>query len=141
MPPAIVTATIQATVLSFASCLVAMYLSSSTPPVFALVINAMLATPPNFLWQQYIERKFPGYYTRRIEIDDDGKGAKVEKKLNVRNTFAKFVLDQTVAAVVNVVTFLGGVRLLNGESKEVAWHVVKEVCNSLPIRIYRCTSC
>lgn len=128
MPPAIVTATIQSTILSLASCLVAMYLSSSTPPVLALVTFSLLSTPPNFLWQQYLERKFPGYYTRKIEIDDDGKGAKVEKKLNVRNTLAKFVLDQTVAALVNVVMFLAGVRLLNGESMSVSWHVVKEVC-------------
>ena len=84
------------------------------------------------MWQQYLETKFPGYYTQKIEIDDDGKGAKVEKKLNIRNTLAKFVLDQTVAAVVNVVAFLGGVRLLNGESLETCWHVVKEVRYSLP---------
>lgn len=130
MPPAIVTATIQSTILSLASCLVAVYLSSSTPPVLALVTFSLLSTPPNFLWQQYLERKFPGYYTRKIEIDDDGKGAKVEKKLNVRNTLAKFVLDQTVAALVNVVMFLAGVRLLNGESMSVSWRVVKEVCYS-----------
>ena len=77
---------------------------------------------------------FPGYYTRRIDIDDDDKGAKVEKKLNVRNTLAKFMLDQTLAALVNVVAFLGGVRLLNGESLEVSWQVVKEVRCSIPTR-------
>ncbi len=134
MPPAIVTATIQSTVLSLASCLVAMYVSSSTPPVFALITFALLSTPPNFLWQQYLEKKFPGYYTGKIEIDDDGKGAKVEKKLNVRNTLTKFVLDQTVAALVNVVTFLAGVRLLNGESMGACWHVVKEVRYTQPHR-------
>ena len=128
MLPAIVTATVQATILSFASCMVAKYLSSSTPPVLALVAFAILSTPPNFLWQQYIERKFPGYYTRKIEVDDYGKGVKVETKLNIRNTIAKFVLDQTVAALVNVMTFLGGVRLLNGESVDVCWQAVKEVC-------------
>jgi len=132
MPPAIMTATVQASILSFASCLVAMYVSSSKPPVFALVIYALLSTPPNFLWQQYIEKKFPGYSTRKIEVDDDGNGAKVERKLNVRNTAAKFVLDQTVAAIVNVVAFVGGVRLLSGESLDVCWHVVKEVSYNYP---------
>ena len=51
----------------------------------------------------------------------------MEQKLNIRNTLAKFVLDQTVAALVNVITFLGGVKLLNGESTGVSWQIVKEV--------------
>lgn len=56
----------------------------------------------------------------------------MERKLNVRNTAAKFVLDQTVAAIVNVVAFVGGVRLLSGESLDVCWHVVKEVSYNYP---------
>lgn len=39
----------------------------------------------------------------------------------------KLVLDQTLGAVVNVVAFLGGVRLLRGVSLEESLQVVQEV--------------
>ena len=39
----------------------------------------------------------------------------------------KFVLDQTLGALVNVVAFLGGVRLLRGASLEESLQVVHEV--------------
>ena len=63
----------------------------------------------------------------------------MEKKLNIRNTLAKFVLDQTVAALINVVTFLGGVKLLDGGSMDVCWQVVKQVCQSIHLRPHKST--
>lgn len=90
----------------------------------------MISTPPNFLWQQYIESKFPGYTLRKIEVDDGGKGVKVEKKLNARNTMVKIGLDQTIGAVVNVAAYIGGTRALRGVPLNVCWDVVKEVCSS-----------
>lgn len=60
-------------------------------------------------------------------MDDGGKSVNVGKRLNKRNTMKKFVLDQTLGAVVNVVAFLGGVRLLRGVSLEESLQVVQEV--------------
>lgn len=70
-----------------------------------------------------------------MEVDDDAgeKGVRWEKRLIIRNTAAKFGLDQTVGAVVNVVAFLAGVRLLRGASLAESWFVVKEVGSFLRI--------
>ena len=64
---------------------------------------------------------------QKVEVDDGGKGVEVEKKLNVRNTCIKVLLDQTVASWVNVVFYIAGIRLLRGVSPELAWIAVKEV--------------
>ena len=40
----------------------------------------------------------------------------MEKKLNIRNTILKIVTDQTVAAAINTVAFLGIVPALRGAS-------------------------
>lgn len=74
---------------------------------------------------------FPGYTTEKLDLDDGGKGVKnVGKRLHKRNTMKKVVLDQTLGAVVNVMAFLGGVRLLRGVSLEESLKVVQEVCVS-----------
>lgn len=41
---------------------------------------------------------------------------KIKKKLNVRNTAAKFFLDQTIGAAANTVLFMVGIALLQGRS-------------------------
>ena len=125
----ILTATLQSTILTLCSLLIAEYLTSSPPPnIPALLFYTLLSTPPNYLWQQYIEDKFPGYTLKKLDVDDGGKGVEVEKRLNVRNTLIKLGLDQTIAAVVNVVMYIGGSRALRGLPLEECWMAVKEVC-------------
>lgn len=75
-----------------------------------------------------MESKFPGYYLKKVEVDDGGKGVEVEKKLDVKNTLIKFGLDQTIGAVVNVTSYIGGTRWLRGVPIGECWNVVKEVC-------------
>ncbi|KAK2473718.1 hypothetical protein H9L39_13678 [Fusarium oxysporum f. sp. albedinis] len=59
-----------------------------------------VSTPPNYLWQDYLENKFPGYDSRKKDVlKRHGKAA--NDKLNVPNTLAKTILDQTIGAVVN----------------------------------------
>lgn len=129
MVPPILTATLQSTILTLCSLLIAQYLTSSPPPnIPVLLFYTLLSTPPNYLWQQYIEDKFPGYTLQKLDVDDGGKGVEVEKRLNVRNTLIKLGLDQTIAAVVNVVTYIGGSRALRGLPLEECWMAVREVC-------------
>lgn len=64
-------------------------------------------------------------------MDDGGKGVEIEKRLNVRNTLIKLGLDQTVAAVVNVVAYIGGSRALRGLPLQECWMAVREVCGCL----------
>lgn len=104
-----------------------MLFSRTTPPVLAFLIFTFISTPPNFLWQQFLERRFPGYIVqKKLEADDDEKG--VKKRLNIRNTVAKLLLDQLLGSFVNTVAFVGGVRLLRGDSLDGALIAVKEVC-------------
>ena len=131
MAPAIVVATLQSAVLTLCSLLIARFLTSLPPPdIPSLLLYTLISTPPNFLWQQYIESQFPGYTLKKLEVDDGGKGVEVEKKLNPRNTLVKIGLDQTLGAVVNVAAYIGGTRVLRGVPLGVCWDVVKEVCAS-----------
>lgn len=124
----VVTATIQSIIISFCSCLVALYLTPDRPPhIPSILIYSALATPPNIWWQRTLEAWFPGYTVKKVEVDDGGKGVEVEKELNVRNTCIKVVLDQTLSAVVNVSAYIGVTRLLKGVPPDIAWSAVKNV--------------
>ncbi|KAG7008468.1 hypothetical protein G7Y79_00005g016090 [Physcia stellaris] len=127
MAPRILVATLQSAFLSLCSSLVATYFTNSNPPILALVTFTLLSTPPNYLWQQKIEKLLPGYTTRKIAVDDGGRGVEVEKKLNVKNTAMKFAFDQTILALINVTLFIGGVRLLQGIPPNECLQAVKEV--------------
>ena len=99
--------------------------------MLSLILFAALSTPPNFWWQQFLERHLPGYPLKKLKVDDDGKGVEVERKLDVKNTVIKVLLDQTVASLVNVVAFIGGTRLLRGVPLELCWNAVREVSNCI----------
>ena len=130
MPSPIVTATLQAAVLNLCSCAFASVVSPKAPPIIPFFIFTLISTPPNFLWQQYIERVFPGYSTRKPDLDSGEKEGREVKRLNVGNTLIKLGLDQTIGATVNTTAFLVGVRLLRGVPLEECWLAVKEVCHS-----------
>ena len=132
MAPHILIATLQSAFLSFCSSLVATYFTASDPPILALVTFSLLSTPPNYLWQQQVEKLLPAYTTRKIEVDAGGRGVTVEKKLNVSNTIMKFAFDQTVLALINVTLFIGGVRLLQGVPLNECLRAVKEVHDPCP---------
>ena len=131
MPSPVVRATLQATILTLCSLLIARFLTSNPPPnIPALLIYTLLSTPPNFWWQEYIEKKFPGYTLGKVEVDDGGKGVEVEKKLNVANTLIKLGLDQTVASIVNVVAYIGLTRLFSGVPAVECLDAVRKVRSS-----------
>lgn len=125
--PHIVIATLQSAFLSLCSSLVATYFTTSNPPILALVFFSLLSTPPNYFWQQSVEKLLPGYTTQKVKVDDGGRGVEVQKKLNVKNTLMKFVFDQTVVALINVTLFIGGTRLLRGVPLDECWKAVREV--------------
>lgn len=123
MVPPIVIATLQSASISLCSCVFAMLFSRTTPPVLAFLIFTFISTPPNFLWQQFLERRFPGYIVQKLDADEKG----VKKRLNIRNTLAKLLLDQSLGSFVNTAAFVGAVRLLRGDSLDGALIAVKEV--------------
>ncbi|KAL8723408.1 MAG: hypothetical protein Q9181_007288 [Wetmoreana brouardii] len=144
MPSPLVKATLQSTVLALCSALVATFFTPKSPPIVALVIFAFLATPPNFLWQQYLERKLPGYKTEKHESNGEVKdgtpaagGVTVKRRLNVPNTLMKVMIDQTIGSVVNVALYLAGVSALQGVPLAECLQVVKEQTWPLMIAGYK----
>lgn len=82
-----------------------------------MVLLSIIQTPPNYKWQMSLEHHFPGYPAKHATAEK----AKVEQSvpeemqsLSVTNTVIKFILDQTVGAVVNNLMFLVGINLLRG---------------------------
>ena len=95
MPSALEAATIQSALLNITSSILAQLLTSyrkAKPlhaksllnplgldflPIAQILIFSLLSTPPNFLWQAYLERRFPGYPVdkgkQKLKVDDDGK--------------------------------------------------------------------
>ncbi|KAK3987425.1 hypothetical protein QBC44DRAFT_331453 [Cladorrhinum sp. PSN332] len=150
-PSPIVIATIQAAVITAISNLIAQAISAQQEnkpltinliPTFQFILFAIVSTPPNFLWQEFLESTFPGYHpsptseavtsasaNNEAELDDEAeKGRLVEPKLNKANTAIKTVLDQTVGAAVNTLMFslfMGGIR------EAMAHHHHVEVSNGL----------
>lgn len=75
------------------------------------VVFSLIATPPNVLWQEYLEEKFPADLV-------DEKGV---KRLHKTNTAVKFTLDQTVGAIVNSYLFIAGIGALKGKDSFTIW--------------------
>lgn len=107
--------------------------------VFFTLTNA----PLNWLWQQFLERSFPGYPTSsRVSKQDLEKGGiaksgtiqgqegRITKpKLNLRNTFIKWFVDcMCLGALFNTVSFLVMMGLMKGESFELIKKNLETVC-------------
>ncbi|KAL8946158.1 MAG: hypothetical protein Q9222_007409 [Ikaeria aurantiellina] len=125
--------TFQAAILTLCSALVATFLTPKNPPIVALVIYAFLATPPNFLWQKFLERRFPGYEIEKQESNGEvkggtpgGGGVTVKRKANVANILSKIVIEQSLGSIVNVALHLGVVRALQGVPVGECLQAVKE---------------
>ncbi|KAK2608458.1 hypothetical protein QQS21_003028 [Conoideocrella luteorostrata] len=72
-------------------------------PVFKFLMFGVISTPPNFMWQDFLESTFPARSPQPHPKETD-KPPK-EQPLDVRNTIIKFLLDQTVGAVFNTLLF------------------------------------
>ncbi|KAL7947393.1 hypothetical protein V8C42DRAFT_317652 [Trichoderma barbatum] len=83
--------------------------------ILRFVVYSALVTPPNYKWQEFLERKFPS----RTPVDEPSPDSKsdpkspekqsqvvVKDRLNLTNTAAKFLLDQSLSAPLNTVAFL-----------------------------------
>ncbi|EKG13681.1 Mpv17/PMP22 [Macrophomina phaseolina MS6] len=107
-------------------------------PVLQFVLFTALSTPPNVLWQEFLEEAFPGQKKLPPPAPNprnDEKPAKDEVKdkandkragMNWWNVFVKFLLDQTVGGAVNTVLFIAGMKALNGAGSEEITTAVRE---------------
>ncbi|KAI1088210.1 hypothetical protein F5B19DRAFT_472401 [Rostrohypoxylon terebratum] len=125
MPSPMMKATLAAAGLSSASNILAQFLEAyrdSKPFVFDLakflqfVTVTFITAPPNYMWQQLLERNFPAYERKEPVGDvekqnarDDGEvreDLEQKPKLNWRNTFTKWFIDCiTLGAIMNTAAF------------------------------------
>ncbi|TQS36420.1 hypothetical protein Golomagni_03132, partial [Golovinomyces magnicellulatus] len=98
--------------------------------VIQFVIFTALNSPPNYIWQTYLENSFPSSHLsispteHQNKGNHDPRGKKPEQKskprLLLKNTFIKFFLDQTIGACVNTLFFLIVLAGLRGASIDEA---------------------
>lgn len=95
---------------------------------------SILSSPPNVVWQVYLERRFPGYTSPSPppsssspeKLPQQEPQKQRPQSLNKRNTAIKFALDQTLGALFNTVLFLAGMPLLRGERDlSLIWAAVR----------------
>ncbi|KAI1213761.1 uncharacterized protein F4807DRAFT_198970 [Annulohypoxylon truncatum] len=139
MPSPMMKATLAAAGLSSASNILAQFLEAyrdSSPFVFdfakflQFVTVTFITAPPNYMWQQLLERNFPAYerkepvgdVEKQTARDEDGgvRGDLEQKpKLNWRNTFTKWFIDCiTLGAIMNTVAFFILMGILKRESMD-----------------------
>ncbi|RDA83751.1 hypothetical protein CP532_4987 [Ophiocordyceps camponoti-leonardi (nom. inval.)] len=104
-PRPLVTATVQAALLGALSNVLAQLLAGrgggadeSTKsidwiPVLQFLLFNIVSTPPNFLWQEFLESTYPAHPRKN------------NGSLSIPNTIIKFALDQTIGALVNTLLF------------------------------------
>ncbi|KAI1751490.1 hypothetical protein F4782DRAFT_505134 [Xylaria castorea] len=105
------------------------------------VTVAFLTAPPNYMWQQLLERTFPAYEHKRpsagsdsprdlekqmTETPEAGAGPEPKPKLNIKNTFTKWFIDCiTVGAIFNTVTFFVLMGMLKRQPVAIIAHNVR----------------
>ncbi|PHH62439.1 hypothetical protein CDD81_7158 [Ophiocordyceps australis] len=155
MPSPMAVATLQASGLSVASNLAAQVIEAhnkSRPlgldvrQLLRFLILTLLTAPPNYLWQQLLERKLPAYPRRRapsrhgieMSVLEQG-GATADAAMSDtapvfswRNTMAKWFIDCiTLGALVNTTAFFIIMGLLKGQPRALISHNI--ATETLPI--------
>lgn len=94
-------------------------------------ILGAITTPPNFLWQNFLEKKFPS--KKEIVQEESKKSDLIENeegRLSKTNTVAKFFLDQTIGCWLNTLAFLLLFGFLKGKGVLEIENEVRGVRNS-----------
>ncbi|KAF4469898.1 integral membrane Mpv17 PMP22 family [Fusarium albosuccineum] len=163
MPSPIVAATLQAAGLSTVSNLLAQLIEArqQNRPVSLDIVQllrfvtlTLMTAPPNYHWQQFLERTFPAYPSGRpqerlgdIEMTPaedapelkEGYEERMEQvnrdrdpKFSMRNTLTKWFVDCiTAGAIMNTIAFLIIMGILKGQATSTIWTNIKN--ETIPI--------
>jgi protein Mpv17 len=105
-------------------------------PILQFTAYAVLNTPINIAWQNWLESAFPSTKPAVVEkaviSKADGKTSNVksvdkQQVLDVKNTALKFLLDQTAGAAFNIPLFIGIIGMLKGQNGDQILAAVRRV--------------
>ncbi|KAH7090385.1 hypothetical protein FB567DRAFT_491142 [Paraphoma chrysanthemicola] len=140
MSSAMISQTLQGTVLSMTSNVLAQAISSyqdSTPfslsisPVIKFAIFSIISNPPNIIWQTFLEDHFPTSVPSKASKSSNEKPIAPNKsETSKTNVFIKFLLDQTFGALINTLMFLAYIAYTNAvqQGNGDAWGAVVRDC-------------
>lgn len=112
-------------------------LSSIDPAAFfRFIILALLVTPPNYIWQKFLEDSYPTREAKDEKRKDEMKKNK-EAPLSITNTAIKFVLDQSVGCWANTIVFIVAMGFFKGQSISQILTVIEKDFWSMVMTGYR----
>ncbi|KAF2036303.1 hypothetical protein EK21DRAFT_52781 [Setomelanomma holmii] len=141
MSSAMISQTLQGTVLSMTSNVLAQAISSykdNTPfslsigPVIKFAIFSIISNPPNIVWQTFLEDHFPTTVpSKSLKSADEKPVSPTKSETSKTNVLIKFFLDQTIGAVINTLMFLGYIAYINAvqQGNQNAWGAVAQECS------------
>lgn len=95
--------------------------------VLQFVAYSVLNTPINVAWQAWLESNFPSTKPVAKKSSENADKEKAEETLDVKNTIAKFLLDQTVGAAFNIPLYFAILGTLKGQSADHILTSIKKV--------------
>jgi hypothetical protein len=101
-------------------------------PVAKFAVFSVISNPPNILWQTFLEDHFPTKVPSSAQKTGDEKPASPNQTAtSTTNILIKFLLDQTIGAVVNTMLFLAYMAYVNAsqQGKANAWDAVYKECS------------
>ncbi|KAI9150432.1 PXMP2/4 family protein [Paramyrothecium foliicola] len=147
MPSPMMSATVQAAGLSTLSNFLAQFIQAyQEKRAFSLdliqllrfVALSFMTAPPNYVWQQYLEKTFPAYPAGRqanvrsdIELkameeasrDGEVMPTPAQPVFSYRNTITKWFVDCiTMGAIMNTVAFLVLMGIMKGQGTTQIWN-------------------
>jgi hypothetical protein len=103
--------------------------------ILRFVVYTALVTPPNYKWQEFLERNWPS----RKPVNEASSISKspqkqskdaVKDRLSLSNTAIKFLLDQSLSAPINTVAFIYLMGGMTFQSNSQIWDNIQRVGHS-----------
>ncbi|BDD61735.1 hypothetical protein MPDQ_001498 [Monascus purpureus] len=126
--PPIAKATLQSALINAGSNVLAQAISAykdekpfdlDTKTVLQFTACAVVISPLTFLWLGNLESVFPGFTGEKVVSEKEKKLQPPKQKLNIQNTMAKIIIDQTIGSAWYTVLFIVTMGALQGQEYEV----------------------
>lgn len=106
--------------------------SLSIAPVVKFAVFSVVSNPPNIVWQSFLEHHFPTQVPSAApKAADEKPSSPSNTQMSKGNVLIKFLLDQTIGAVVNTLMFLAYMAFVNAsqQGRGDPWAAVVKDCS------------